>query len=89
MELEDYKTKVQMAEKIIFDLRQTGNESLNSLITMLTTYKTKEREAVEEIEKLKSLIHLKDNEITNIDQDIMELTDYVGVAKERLQDKVE
>lgn len=39
LELEDYKEKVKMAEKIIHDLRNTGNESLDSLIIMLNSYK--------------------------------------------------
>jgi hypothetical protein len=37
-ELEEYKEKVKMAEKIIQDLRNTGNESLDALINMLHTY---------------------------------------------------
>ena len=41
LELEDYKEKVKMAEKIIHDLRNTGNESLDSLINMLNSYKQK------------------------------------------------
>lgn len=40
-ELEDYKIKVKMAEKIIQDLRNTGNESLDSLINMLSGYQQK------------------------------------------------
>jgi hypothetical protein len=37
-ELEEYKEKVKIAEKIIQDLRNTGNESLDALINMLHTY---------------------------------------------------
>jgi hypothetical protein len=37
-ELEEYKEKVKMAERIITDLRNTGNESLDSLISMLNGY---------------------------------------------------
>ena len=41
LELEEYKEKVRMAEKIIKDLRETGNESLDSLVTMLENFKKK------------------------------------------------
>ena len=39
LELEEFKDKVQMAERIIQDLRNTGNESLDSLLNMLNGYK--------------------------------------------------
>lgn len=42
-----------MAEKIIQDLRNTGNESLDSLINMLNSYQTKYNQVKAEIEKLK------------------------------------
>lgn len=41
-ELEEFKGKVRMAERIITDLRNTGNESLDSLINMLNGYKQKQ-----------------------------------------------
>lgn len=41
LELEEYKGKVIMAERIIKDLRDTGNDSLESLINMVKTYKEK------------------------------------------------
>ena len=41
-ELESFKEKVQMAEKIITDLRSSGNESLDALLQMLHNYKVKE-----------------------------------------------
>ena len=40
-ELDEFKEKVKMAERIIQDLRDTGNESLDSLIMMLNNYKQK------------------------------------------------
>lgn len=42
LELDEYKEKVKMAEKIIQDLRNTGNESLDALINMLETYRQKQ-----------------------------------------------
>ena len=41
-ELEEYREKVKMAEKIIQDLRNTGNESLDALINMVKSYQQKQ-----------------------------------------------
>lgn len=38
-----------MAERIIKDLRDTGNDSLESLINMVKTYKEKQVQTKEEI----------------------------------------
>jgi hypothetical protein len=62
-ELESFKEKVQMAEKIINDLRSSGNESLDSLLLMLHNYKVKEEQTYEEIERLRDLKIKKDDEI--------------------------
>lgn len=35
MELEDFKEKVKMAENIIRDLRESGNESIDALMQMV------------------------------------------------------
>ena len=37
--LEDYKMKVETSERIVEDLKKTGNESVNSLLGMLKKYK--------------------------------------------------
>ena len=73
MELEDYKEKVKMAERIIRDLKNTGNESLDSLIVMLNEYKEKQIKTHEEIKKFKKILILKDNEIVGLDEDIEQL----------------
>ena len=44
-ELEEYKQKVEMSEKVVADLRQTGNESVDSLFAMLKRYKRQARNA--------------------------------------------
>ena len=75
-ELEDYKQKVELSEKIVADLQQSGNESVNSLLGMLKKYKKQQRNAVEEIEKLNKLILVKDNEITELNMDLSSLTDF-------------
>ena len=83
-----------MAEKIIKDLRNTGNESLDSLINMLNSYKQKQVQTAEEIQKLKKLILLKDDELVQLDDDILSLKvtiniidkivqEYVSTAKDR------
>lgn len=72
-ELEDYKDKVVMAEKIIQDLKNTGNESLDAILNMMKNYKQKEDAIGEEIEKLKHMIVEKDAEIVSLDQDIVHL----------------
>lgn len=69
-ELEQYRQKVSMAERIIEDLRSTGNESLDSLINMLNSYREKQVQTEEEIEKLKKLVVLKDDELGCLDEDI-------------------
>ena len=65
-ELEDYKQKVELSEKIVSDLQSTGNESVDSLLGMLKKYKRAQRNATEEIDKLQKLILVKDSEITNL-----------------------
>lgn len=69
-ELEEFKEKVKMAERIIQDLRNTGNESLDSLISMLEGYKHKQAQTQEEIQKIQRLILVKDDEILGLDEDI-------------------
>jgi len=38
-ELEVYKQKVEFSENIVADLKQSGNESVDSLLGMLKKYK--------------------------------------------------
>ena len=65
-ELEEYKQKVEMSERVVQDLRQTGNESVDSLFSMLKRYKRQARNTQEEIDKLNQLMIIKDNEITGL-----------------------
>ena len=74
-ELEEYKQKVEMSEQVVRDLRQTGNDSVNSLFSMLKRYKRQARNTQEEIDKLQSLMIFKDNEITGLNQEITALSD--------------
>ena len=74
-ELEDYKQKVEMSERVVADLRQTGNESVDSLFAMLKRYKRQQRNTQEEIDKLNQLIIIKDNEITGLNEELHALND--------------
>ena len=65
-ELEEYKQKVEMSERVVQDLRQPGNESVDSLFSMLKRYKRQARNTQEEIDKLNQLMIIKDNEITGL-----------------------
>lgn len=65
-ELEEYKQKVEMSERVVQDLRQTGNDSVDSLFSMLKRYKRQARNTQEEIDKLNQLMIIKDNEITGL-----------------------
>jgi hypothetical protein len=38
-ELEEYRAKVEMSEKIVKDLMSSGNDSVDSLLGMLKKYK--------------------------------------------------
>lgn len=75
-ELESYKGKVVLAEKIVEDLKNTGNESVDSLMGMLKKYKRQQKYTVEEIDKLKKLSLIKDAEIVNITEELNSLLDY-------------
>ena len=88
-ELEDYKQKVELSEKIVADLQQSGNESVDSLLGMLKKYKRAQRNAQEEIEKLNKLILVKDNEITNLNMDLSSLTDFRNGMDASNQKKVD
>lgn len=88
-ELEDYKTKVELSEKIVGDLQQSGNESVDSLLGMLKKYKRQQRNATEEIEKLSKLILVKDNEITNLNEDLASLTDFRNGMDDRNSKKID
>ena len=55
-----------MSERVVQDLRQPGNESVDSLFSMLKRYKRQARNTQEEIDKLNQLMIIKDNEITGL-----------------------
>ena len=88
-ELEDYKQKVEMSERVVADLRQTGNESVDSLFAMLKRYKRQQRNTMEEIDKLNQLIIIKDNEITGLNEELHALNDVRSNMEANNQRKTE
>ena len=87
LELEEQREKVAMAESIIADLKRAGSDNIDSLMNLLESYKLKQQETEREIKKMKQLIVLKDDEIITLDQDIQELSHYLGTAKDKLEAK--
>lgn len=65
-ELEEYRQKVEMSEKIVQDLQSSGNDSVDSLLGMLRKYKRAQANVAEEIEKLTKLDLVKANEIVEL-----------------------
>ena len=88
-ELEQYKEKVQMSERVVQDLRQTGNDSVDSLFGMLKRYKRQARHEQDEIDSLNKLIIQKDSEITGLNEEINALTDFRANMEINNQHKVE
>jgi chromosome segregation ATPase len=78
-----------MAESIIADLKKAGSDNIDSLMNLLQGYKIKEQETSREIKKMKQLIVLKDDELVGLDQDINQLTHYLGTAKGKLEDDIQ
>ena len=88
-ELDEQREKVQMAESIIADLKKAGSDNIDSLMNLLQGYKIKEQETAREIKKMKQLIVLKDDELVRLDQDINQLTHYLGTAKGKLEEDIQ
>ena len=59
-----------MSEQIIDDLKKAGSDDMGSLIDMLNSYKEKEANSAEEIDKLEQLSVIKDDEIVNLDVEL-------------------
>jgi chromosome segregation ATPase len=89
LELESQREKVAMAESIIADLKRAGSDNIDSLMNLLESYKLKQQETEREIKKMRQLIVLKDDELITLDQDIQELSHYLGTAKDRLEAKTQ
>ncbi len=89
LELETQREKVAMAESIIADLKRAGSDNIDSLMNLLESYKLKQQETEREIKKMRQLIVLKDDELITLDQDIQELSHYLGTAKDKLEAKTQ
>ena len=78
-----------MAEQISKDLEKAGSESMGSLIEMLNSYKSREQNCKEEIEKLSDLIVIKDNEIVELNEELNALTDFLENLRFNQKQKIE
>ena len=76
-ELEEYKQKVVQAEQIISDLKKAGTDSMGNLIGMMNQFKERELNTIDEIQKLKQLTLIQDDEITNLDIEVRGLSDFL------------
>ena len=76
-DLEMYKHKVTMSEQIITDLKKAGSDNMGNLLNMMKQFKERERNTVEEIEKLKQLETIKDDELVNLDVETRSLNDFL------------
>ena len=76
MELEECKEKDIMASQIISDLKKAGSDDMGSLIDMLKQYREREANCTDEIDKLKQLSVIKDDEIINLDIELKSLHDF-------------
>ena len=88
-ELEDYKNKVEMSEKIVEDLQQSGNDSVDSLLGMLRKYQKQAKNTQEEIAKLHKLSEVKEHEILCLNEELEALTDFRRTAKDQFGAKFE
>ena len=61
---------------------------MGSLIEMMKQFKDREQNSIEEIEKLKQLSVIKDDEITNIDIEIKSLNDFLQNVTQQQNDKI-
>lgn len=78
-----------MSERVVQDLRQTGNDSVDSLFGMLKRYKRQARHEQDEIDSLNKLIIQKDSEITSLNEEIHALTDFRANMEMNNQHKTE
>ena len=76
VELDDCKKKVDRSENILLDLKQAGSENMGSLLGMLQNYKSRGDNAAEEIDKLKQLEVIKNDEISSLNVELESLKDF-------------
>ena len=65
-----------MSEKIVCDLQQSGNDSVDSLVGMLRKYQKQAKNTVDEIQKFTKLAEVKDNEIACLNEELEALRDF-------------
>ena len=77
-----------MSEQILADLKKAGSDNMGNLIEMMKSFKEREATAIEEIEKLNQLTHIKDDELTNLDIEIKSLNDFLTNVTRSQNDKI-
>ena len=88
-ELEDYVNKVETSEKIVQDLQQSGNDSVDSLLGMLRKYQKCLKNTEDEIIKFTKLSAVKENEIVCLNEELETLHDFRESAQEAFGNKFE
>ena len=88
VELEDCKQKEVIATQIITDLKKAGSDNMGSLIDMLHQYRERDANCEEEINKLKQLSLIKDNEIQDLEIEVRSLTDFLASTSARQAQKI-
>ena len=63
-------------EYMRFNLKKSGNESVDSLLGMLKKYKRQQRNTQDEIEKLSKLLMIKEAEIVAVTEELKSLNDF-------------
>lgn len=87
-DLDAFKEQVAFSEKVVEDLKSSGNESVDSLFGMLRKYKRQQANVKEEITKLQKVVLIKENEIITLDQTIACLHDTrANIAANAKKDK--
>ena len=65
-EIGEYNTKVESSEKIVYDLNNSGNETVDNLMDMLKKYKREIKSKREEVAKQNDVSIKKDSEILDL-----------------------
>lgn len=76
-----------MSEKIVHDLQNSGNDSVDNLLGMLRKYKRQQKNCLDEIDKLGKLDVVKAQEINDLNQDLALLTEIQQTAAAKFGDK--
>ena len=77
-----------MSEQIIEDLKKAGSDDMGSLIDLLHNLREKHANSSEEIDKLKQLSVIKDDEVANLNIELESLRDFQANIKGNQEQKI-